>query len=290
MGSRYEVEVTILSAKDLKNVNWRHGRLKAYAVVWVDPRSKSTTRVDEEGDTCPYWDQKLVIPFDTPLDDAYLYIDVVHAKAAEGTKPLIGSARIPLRDVDLGERSVKKLELKRPSGRPHGKVDVKVAVRETRYHAPDPYYAAPYGVPPQSGSRDYSAPPQAYRGAYDAPPVASPYEAGPPAGYPYSGGAPSYGQPAQPSYGQPAYGQAQPSYGQPAYGQGGYGQADYGQQTQKKKGMFGNMGTGTGMAVGALAGVLGGIALVEGAEYVEDKIADDAADRVEDNEYYDDDY
>jgi len=54
--------------------------------------------------------------------------------------------------------------------------------------------------------------------------------------------------------------------------------------------MFGNMGTGTGLAVGALAGVLGGIALVEGAEYVEDKITDDAADRVEDDEYYDDDY
>lgn len=291
MASRYEVEVTIVSAKDLKNVNWRHGRLKPYAVVWVVPRSKVTTRVDEEGDTCPYWDQKLVIPFNTSVDDSYLYIDVVHAKAAEGTKPLVGSARLPLRDVALGERTVRKLELTRPSGRPHGKLDVKVAVRETRYQAPDPYYAQPYGVPPQSSRDPYSAAPPTYGGsAYGAPP-ASPYQAGPPAGYPSS-----YSQPAQPSYGQPA----QPSYGQPGYGGYGQGETQYGQQQQqqgvygqpeqKKKGMFGKMGTGTGLAVGALAGVLGGIALVEGAEFVEDKIADDAADRVEDRDDDDDRY
>ena len=46
---------------------------------------------------------------------------------------------------------------------------------------------------------------------------------------------------------------------------------------------------GTGLAVGAVAGVLGGIALVEGAEYVEDKITDDVAERVEDDLGYDED-
>ncbi|RYR56170.1 hypothetical protein Ahy_A05g021939 isoform E [Arachis hypogaea] len=45
---------------------------------------------------------------------------------------------------------------------------------------------------------------------------------------------------------------------------------------------------GTGLAVGALAGAVGGIALVEGADYLEDKIADDAAEKVEDDLGYDD--
>ncbi|KAG5526378.1 hypothetical protein RHGRI_032607 [Rhododendron griersonianum] len=128
-------------------VNWRHhSRLKLYAVVWVDPRSsKYATGVDERGGTCPRWDHKLEIPFNTPVDDSCLHIDVVHVESAEGTNQLVlvGSARLPLRDVDLGEPAVnKKLELTpRPSGSPHGNVDVKVAVRETRgYHAPDPYY------------------------------------------------------------------------------------------------------------------------------------------------------
>ncbi|CAA2996793.1 SRC2 homolog [Olea europaea subsp. europaea] len=263
MGSRYEVEVTISSAKDLKNVNWRHGKLKPYAVVWVDPKAKCSTRVDEEGDTCPYWDEKIVIPFNTPVEESTLHVDIVHADTVEDTKPLIGSAKLPLRevvdDVGFGSRLEKKLELKRPSGRPQGKLEVNVIVREPRYRAPDPYYA-PYGVPPP-GSRDYLAAP---------PPYGNPYAAQPPSGYPY--GAPSYGQ---------------PSYGQPAYGQGGYyGQPGYAVE-EKKKSKFGGMGTG--LAVGAVAGALGGLALAEGVDALEDHIADDVEDRVEDDLGYDGD-
>uniref|UniRef100_A0A5B7A7G6 C2 domain-containing protein n=1 Tax=Davidia involucrata TaxID=16924 RepID=A0A5B7A7G6_DAVIN len=275
MASRYEVELTVTSAKDLKNVNWRHGPLKPYAVVWVDSKSKCSTRVDDEGDMFPYWDQTLVIPLNAPIDDSTLYIDIVHSNAHEDTKPLIGSARLPLRDVvddvGLGERAQRKLDLKRPSGRPHGKVDVKVAVREPRYRAPDPYYAPPYGVPPAS-SRDYPAQPP-YGNPY-APPPPGPYQAAPPAGYPY-GSAP-YGQP---SYGQPAYGQA--PYGQPAYGQQSYAPPE-----KEKKSKY---GMGTGLAVGAVGGLLGGLALAEGIDYVEDKIEDDVAENVEDDLGYDGD-
>ncbi|KAL6541562.1 hypothetical protein OROGR_011048 [Orobanche gracilis] len=276
MGPRYEVEITVTSAKDLKNVNWRHGKLKPYAVVWVDPNSKRSTRADEEGDTSPRWDDKLIIPFDSPIEDSKLYIDIVHADADEDTKPLIGSARIHLRDVvdevGQGRLSERKLELRRPSGRPQGKVEVVVSVREPRYHAPDPYYAPPYGVPPQ-GTRDYPVPP--YGSPYGAPT----YYAAPPSGYPAAYAAPT------PIYAQSSYGQATAPgqgdyYGQQSYGQGGY----YGQQgyvEEKKKGKFGGMGAG--LAVGAVAGVLGGLALAEGVDALEDKIADDVADRVEDD-------
>lgn len=261
MASRYEVEVTITSAKDLKNVNWRHGELKPYAVVWVDPKSKCSTHVDDAGDTSPYWDQKLLIPFNTPIDESTLYIDIVHAQATEDTKPLIGSARLPLRDVGLGSRTDRTLDLKRPSGRPQGKLEVTVSVREPSYRAPDPYYAPPYGVPP-AGTRDYQAPPP-YASAYGTPPPQPAYAA-PPSGYAAYGGPPSYGQAA---YGQSSY------YGQPGYVE------------EKKKSKFGGMGTG--LAVGAAAGVLGGLALAEGVDALEDHITDDVAEKVEDDFGYD---
>lgn len=252
MASRYEVEVTITSAKDLKNVNWRHGKLKPYAVVWVDPQSKCSTHVDDAGDTSPYWNQKLLIPFNTPIQESTLNIDIVHAQAAEDTKPLIGSTRLPLRDVvddvGLGGLAERTLELKRPSGRPQGKLEVTVSVREPSYRAPDPYYPPPYGVPPP-GRRDY----------YAAPP---PYGVPPQPGY------------AAPPSGYPAYG-APPSYGQSSY----YGQGEY--VEEKKKSKFGGMGTG--LAVGAAAGVLGGLALAEGVDALEDHIADDVAEKVEDD-------
>ncbi|GAB4826330.1 hypothetical protein Ancab_009196 [Ancistrocladus abbreviatus] len=267
MASRYEVEVTITSAKDLKNVNWRHGPLKPYAVVWVDPARKVSTRVDEEGDTSPYWDQTLRIPLYAPIEDSTLYIDIVHANAAEDTKPLIGSAWIPLRDVvdeaGIGGRVTRNLQLKRPSGRPHGKVNAEVSVRDARYPASDPYRAQPYGL------RDYDAPPPAYATPYPAaapPPFAQ-------GGYPYN---------APPTYSGP-----------PAYAQGGYGQGSYGQGQpvvveEKKKSKFGGMGTG--LAVGAVAGALGGLALAEGFDALEDHVADEAADRVEDDLAGGDDY
>ncbi|KAI4966066.1 protein SRC2 homolog [Hordeum vulgare subsp. vulgare] len=278
MGSRYEVEVTVGSARDLKNVNWRNGDLKPYAVVWVDDGAKCSTRVDLDHGENPEWDEKLVVPLPPStarLEDAVLRIDVVHADAADGTKPLVGSARLPLRDVlddaGLGGRASRSLRLNRPSGRPQGRLDVRVAVREAaRYY--DPSYPPPYG---QSARDPYAAPaPYGSGGGYGQQP---PYAA-PPSGYPAPYGA-GYGGAPQ---GQPAYGAA-PA---PAYGSGGYGSVD---DPAKKKGM----GMGTGLAVGAAAGVLGGLALAGGASYLEEKIEDNVAEKVEDDlaggGYYDDD-
>lgn len=279
-----EVEIKICLAQDLKNISWKHGPLKPYAVVWVDPKAKCTTKVDEYGDTCPNWDEKLTIPLPPPPpynsspspinDSTYLFIDIVHLRSSdEDTKPLIGSIRVPLNEivdeVGMGEWAHRKLHLKRPSGRPHGKLEVEIKVRENRYRAPDPYYAPPYGVPPPPAS----APPYSSSAGRDYSPSGSyPYASGgaaPPSGYPYDPH--PYGQ-------NPAYGQ--PSYGQPAYG------GEYGGMPAKKDSKF---GMGTGLAVGAVAGVLGGLAISEGIDHLEDSIADDVTERVEDDLGYDDD-
>ncbi|XP_076897067.1 uncharacterized protein LOC143550274 [Bidens hawaiensis] len=278
MTARYELDITIASAKNLKNINWRHGPLKPYAVVWVDPKNKRSTHVDEVSDECPVWDEKLTIPLANPIEDSVLHIDIVHANAAEDTKPLIGSAKLKLKDVvdkvGIGQMHAQSLELKRPSGRPHGKLEVEVSVKEPmHYRAPDPYYPPPtYHVPPP---QHYPAPPP-YGGNY-------PY-AGPPSGYPYAAPPPPQHYPSQ--YGQ-AYG-APPVYGsQPAYGAPqAYGGQPGGYQEEKKS----KFGMGTGLAVGAAAGLLGGLAIAEGVDYVEDKIAEDVAEKVEQEDLgYDDD-
>ncbi|KAJ7969907.1 C2 domain protein [Quillaja saponaria] len=182
-------------------------------------------------------------------NDFTLYIDIVHAGSEEDTKPQIGSARLKFRevleDVGIGGSTSRTLKLKRPSGRPHGKVEVKVTIRKAGYRAHDSYYAPPFGVPPAS-IREYSA--------------------APPAGHQYR----AYNAEPQP-YGQPSYGYSE---GKQVYG-----------QEEKKKSKYG--GIGTGLAVGAVAGVLGGLAISEGVDYVEDKIADDVAERVEDDLGYD---
>ncbi|XP_040383636.1 protein SRC2 homolog [Oryza brachyantha] len=263
--SRYDVEVTVASARDLKNVNWRHGDLKPYAVLWIDSGAKCSTRVDLDNGESPTWDDKVTVPLppSSRLDDAVLYVDVVHANAAEGVKPLVGSARLPLRDVladtGVGGRASRSLRLKRPSGRPQGRLDVRVAVREpARYYDPSPY-PAPYQ---QQSSRD----------PYTATAYGQPYAAAPPAGYPSAyGSAP----PAVPAYG--------------AYGSAAAAPVAVAADAKKKN----KMGAGTGLAVGAAAGVLGGLALAGGASYLENKFEERVAERVEEHsyDYYgDDDY
>lgn len=255
MAARHELEVTIISAKDLKNVNWRYGPNKPYAVVWVDPYKKVSTQVDQEGDTSPHWNETLIVPLPGGYvdEDATLFIDIVHAGDEEDTKKFIGSAKLKLNEVlqeaGVGEPITRSLKLKRKSGRPQGKLEVQVTIRQPRYQPPGGYYAPPYGTE----SRDYySRPYDPYAAAAPPPPTHGGYQYGyqtsqPPSGYPYGGAS------------------------------GG---------EEKKSGRFGGMGTG--LAVGAVAGALGGIALVEGAEALEDHIADEAAERVEDDLGYDD--
>ncbi|KAJ0100359.1 hypothetical protein Patl1_20253 [Pistacia atlantica] len=103
----------------------------------------------------------------------------------------------------------------------------------------------------------------------------NPYAPPPPPHDPYYSSAPPQG-----GYPYNAYDAPPAPYGQ---GSGGY----YGEQEEKKKSKFGGMGTG--LAVGAVAGVLGGLALAEGVDALEDHIVDEAAEKVEEDLGYDPD-
>nr|ACU21139.1 unknown [Glycine max] len=157
MGSRYEAEVKPLSARALKNVNWRHGPNLPYVVVWADRSYLLSTSVDENGNTDANWNETLTIPLPAkPLEDQNLFIHVVHAGSGEDTKSLIGKAWLRLVDIvndfGIGERVRCTLSLKRPSGRPQGKAEVSVTIRESSYGAQGGYNAPPNGAPPQKAN------------------------------------------------------------------------------------------------------------------------------------------
>ncbi|KAI5079384.1 hypothetical protein GOP47_0004863 [Adiantum capillus-veneris] len=52
------LDVTVVSAEDLKKVTL-FGKMQPYAIVWVDPQNRRTTRVDKDGHSNPSWNERL---------------------------------------------------------------------------------------------------------------------------------------------------------------------------------------------------------------------------------------
>ena len=62
-----DLDLTIVSAKHLKNVNWRSGGdLKPYAVFWVDPDRRLATKSDDSGSTRPVWNERFTLSLSFP--------------------------------------------------------------------------------------------------------------------------------------------------------------------------------------------------------------------------------
>ena len=276
-----DLDFTIVSAKHLKNVNWRNGDLKPYAIFWVDPERRFATKPDDCGSTRPVWNERFTIPINASPSDAVFTLEVFHSKPSETPKPLVGVLRFPIKDLtdsDESSNSIRTLELRRPSGRPNGKIRIKLALRERPLPPPTP----DYHVTPQSSYYYSSAPPppppaRDYRGFSSSPYTTHPHPPpGPSSAGPYSYGA--YSDPYAAYYGyysqQPPL--PRPFYDRPStYGVPGGPSApvDYSSYEQWPK-PSGKMGVGTGLAVGAVAGGLGGLALEEGIKYEEEKIAE----------------
>jgi len=272
MASPYEVEVKLLSAKNLKNVNWRYGPNLPYAVVWVDPGQKRSTNVDKSGDTQPNWNEKLITPMppSTPINNCFVFIDVLHLETNNKPPLIIGSAQLPLNDIKIDDLSGvnRTLKLKRPSGRPQGTVDVKVIIKNLAYHAP-------YGVPPHA-HHPYGSP----YGAQPAPGAGltvtygNPYNAAPPppAGYGYPVAAPTYVAASRPPVCYPA--SAPYAYGQSIQQGTQQGESEKGSQFGFGTGLA--VGAGAGLAVGVVVGGVGALALGKDKE----------AEKVEKDSYY----
>ncbi|TQD73337.1 hypothetical protein C1H46_041127 [Malus baccata] len=285
-----DLDLTIVSAKHLKNVNWKNGDLKPYAVFWVDPDRRLATKSDDSGSTRPVWNERFTVPLTLSLHHSFLTLEIFHSKPSETSKPLVGTLRVPLKDLPNQDDStrIRTFQLVRPSGRPQGKIRVKLAVRERPlppdYHITPPpsyfYGGAPMPPPPVRDFRSYSPSPYISTLQASAP---SPSLSPPPPPYhyssysdPYSGYYPAYYSSAPPHPPRPFFDRPV-NYGGPS-GSGGPGgpsaPLDYSNYDQNQKPKSGKMGLGTGLAVGAVAGGLGALALDEGLRYEEDKMAE----------------
>lgn len=293
----YDLEITLVSAKHLKNVNWRHGDLKPYAVAYLHPDRRSASKPDESGSTRPVWNERLSLPLPVPFSphdpSLLLTLDIFHSKPSETPKPLVGSARIPLKDLidpdnflsSDSSSLIKTIELNRPSGRPQGKVRIKLSICE-RPAPPEPNYQ----FPPPPPNFYYSAPRDAYR-TYSPPPPPTPQHVMPyfhappprPSPYPYPPYSDHYSAyySTPPTYysappaGVPSSGLARPFYDRPAGNSGPSAPVDYPSRnpTYDERTSSGKFGVGTGVAVGAVAGAFGAMALEEGVKYEEEKMA-----------------
>ncbi|GLJ55935.1 hypothetical protein SUGI_1200770 [Cryptomeria japonica] len=96
------LEVTIICADGLKNVRKLWGRMRTYAVVWIndDVNSGASTRIDKDGGCYPVWNEKLQLRISSGLHACSLNIQI-YCNTSFGKK-LVGWSKVPLSDITLG--------------------------------------------------------------------------------------------------------------------------------------------------------------------------------------------
>ncbi|OWM63280.1 uncharacterized protein LOC116192580 [Punica granatum] len=136
------LELNIISAQDLAPVT---RSMRTYAVAWVHPDRKLSTRVDASGHTNPSWNDKFVFR----VDDEFLESDtsaiMIEIYAVHWFKDVqVGTVRVLIDNVVpilptgrpfwhqryVGMEFV-ALQVRRPSGRPQGMLNIGVAVLDS---------------------------------------------------------------------------------------------------------------------------------------------------------------
>jgi Ca2+-dependent lipid-binding protein len=105
MAEQRELDVTIISAQDLKNVT-TFGKQSPFAVVWIHPSRKMTTPVATHGGVNPSWNAVVKVLCEQRLIDqgnGVMTIEILNKGSISNTQ--IGSVTVPLshaiaRDAD----------------------------------------------------------------------------------------------------------------------------------------------------------------------------------------------
>ncbi|XP_068664346.1 uncharacterized protein [Aristolochia californica] len=131
------LEINVISAQDLHEVG---SRMHTYSVAWVHPGRKLSTRVDPNGHTNPTWNDKFVFRVDDNFLRSYtsaimieIYCLRLFRDSHVGTVRILLSNLLPLQTFStatprhIPTRFV-ALQVRRPSGRPQGILNVGVAV------------------------------------------------------------------------------------------------------------------------------------------------------------------
>ncbi|CAI9776935.1 unnamed protein product [Fraxinus pennsylvanica] len=135
------LEINIISAQDLEPVS---KKMKTYAVAWVNHNRKLSSRVDSKGNMNPTWNDKFVFRVDEEFlrrDTSAVMIEIYAAHWFRDT--LVGTVRILVgnlipppaqphrRRQRYGGMRFVALQVRRPSGRPQGILNIGVAVLDS---------------------------------------------------------------------------------------------------------------------------------------------------------------
>lgn len=181
------LELTIIAAEGLKNVNLLSKKLKPYAVAWIDPLVKKSTQTLQNSGLDPVWNETLCFPLQTQLlnnPNAALIIQVLSAAPLK-TK-IIGTTTLMLNEIrricsvtDRDAQETLALQLWRPSGRAYGilKVSFKLkgsSISETQLslNPKGSTISETYNVPPSNWA---VANPQSYEMPVQGIPVTALY-------------------------------------------------------------------------------------------------------------------
>ncbi|KAI4369458.1 hypothetical protein MLD38_017895 [Melastoma candidum] len=139
------LELNLMSAQDLAPVS---KSMRTYAVAWVHPDRKLTTRVDENGNANPTWNEKFVFRVDDDSLKSDLCTITIEVYALTWLKVvLIGTVHAPLKSlippsgsktwIPSGGATVRfvTLQINRPSGRPQGAINVGISVINNPIHS-----------------------------------------------------------------------------------------------------------------------------------------------------------
>ncbi|KAH6816101.1 hypothetical protein C2S51_020921 [Perilla frutescens var. frutescens] len=146
------LEINIISAQDLELVS---KSMKTYATAWMNPRRKLSSRVDEEGTNNPTWNDKFVFRVeeeflrqDTSAVMIEIYSNHWFRDVLVGTvRCLVGNlipqpgGRAQNGQGYIGMRFV-ALQVRRPSGRPQGILNIGVALLDSSMRSM-PLYTQP---------------------------------------------------------------------------------------------------------------------------------------------------
>ncbi|CAM8922964.1 unnamed protein product [Rhodiola kirilowii] len=122
------LEITLISAQDLSAAA---KNMKTYAVAWINPDRKLTTRVDINGHTNPNWNDKFIFRIDNAFLESETSAVVIEIYAIGWMKDFkIGTVRFLINNLEYLGKEIRyvALQIRRPSGRPQGILNVGAAL------------------------------------------------------------------------------------------------------------------------------------------------------------------
>uniref|UniRef100_A0A2N9EXZ2 C2 domain-containing protein n=1 Tax=Fagus sylvatica TaxID=28930 RepID=A0A2N9EXZ2_FAGSY len=128
------LEINLVSAQDLEPVS---KIMHTYAVAWLHPDHKLLTRIDQEGQTSPTWNEKFLFRVDNNFlkaDNSAVMIEIYASSWLRDI--LIGTVRVLISNLLPPTKAKWKMRIvpfhvRRPSGRPQGILNVGVTLLDS---------------------------------------------------------------------------------------------------------------------------------------------------------------